>query len=108
MIHAMVNNHQDEHQSTVIESSGTVSDQTFCILIDLGSTNRFIFGAVLKRIKVKEVKQDEFRYIEIASGDKRKVGGKVIDYHINLGYFVMKENLYVMILGCYDIVINMD
>jgi hypothetical protein len=41
-------------------------------------------------------------------GAKHKVGGKVTDCNINLGDFVMKANLYVMILGSYDIVIGMD
>jgi hypothetical protein len=43
----------------------------------------------------------------MASGAKQKVGGKVMDCSINLGYFVMKV-IYVMILGSYDIVIGMD
>jgi hypothetical protein len=30
-IHAVVNNHQEEHQSTVLETSGTVADQTLSI-----------------------------------------------------------------------------
>jgi hypothetical protein len=33
-IHAAVNNRQAEHQSTVLETSGTIVDQTFSILID--------------------------------------------------------------------------
>jgi len=44
----------------------------------------------------------------MASGAKKKVGGKVTDCSINLGDFVMKTNLYVMILGFYDIVNGMD
>jgi hypothetical protein len=44
----------------------------------------------------------------MASGAKQKVGGKVTDYSINLGDFVMKVDLYVTILGSYDIVIGMD
>jgi hypothetical protein len=107
-IHAVVNNRQAEHQSTVLETSGTIADQTFSILIDLGATERFISSAALKIIKVKAVEQDEFRYIEMASGAKQKVGGKVMNCSLNLGYFVMKANLYVMILGSYDIVIGMD
>jgi hypothetical protein len=63
---------------------------------------------MLKRTKVKAVEQDEFIYVEMALGSKQKVGGKVMDCHINLGYFVTKENLYVTILGYYDIVISMD
>jgi hypothetical protein len=107
-IHAMVNNHQAEHQSTVLEMSGTIADQNYSILIDPGATERFISSAVLKRIKVKEVEQDEFKYVEMASGAKQKVGGKVTDCSLNLGDFVTKVDLYVTILGSYDIVIGMD
>jgi hypothetical protein len=44
----------------------------------------------------------------MASGAKQKVGGKVTGCSLNLGDFVMKANLYVMILGSYDVVIGMD
>jgi hypothetical protein len=37
-IHAMVNNHQEEHQSTILETLRTISDQTLSILIDPGAT----------------------------------------------------------------------
>ena len=47
-IHAVVNNRQTEHQSTVLETSGTVADQTLSILIDPDATESFISGAVLK------------------------------------------------------------
>ena len=59
-IHAAVNNRQEEHQSTVLEMSGTVADQTLSILIDPGATKSFTFGAKLKRIKVREIGHDEF------------------------------------------------
>jgi hypothetical protein len=72
-IHAVVNNRQAEHQSTVLETSGTIADQTFSILIDPGATERFISGAVLKIIKVKAVEQDEFSYVEMASGANRRL-----------------------------------
>jgi hypothetical protein len=55
-IHAVMNNRQPEHQLIVLETTSTVTDQTLSILIDLGATESFIFGGVLKRIKVKEVK----------------------------------------------------
>jgi hypothetical protein len=76
-IHAAVNNRQVEHQSTVLETTGTVADQTLSILIDPGATESFVSSAVLKRIKVKAVEQDEFSFVEMASGAKQKVGGKV-------------------------------
>jgi hypothetical protein len=63
---------------------------------------------VLKRIKVKAVEHDEFRFVEMASGAKHKVGGKVIGCTLNLGDFVTRANLYIMILGSYDVIIGMD
>jgi hypothetical protein len=44
----------------------------------------------------------------MASGAKQKVGGKVTGCALNLGDFVTRVNLYVTILGSYDIVIGMD
>jgi hypothetical protein len=44
----------------------------------------------------------------MASSAKQKVGGKFKDGNINLGDFITSVNLYVTILGSYDIVIRMD
>jgi hypothetical protein len=44
----------------------------------------------------------------MASGAKQKVGGKVMGCILNLGEFVTRANLYVTILGSYDVVIGMD
>jgi hypothetical protein len=107
-IHAVVNKCQAEHQFTVLETTGTIADQTLSILIDLGAIESFISGAALKRIKVKAVEQDKFSFIEMASRAKQKVGGKVTGCTLNLGEFVMRVNLYVTILGSYDVMIGMD
>jgi hypothetical protein len=57
---------------------------------------------------VKEVEDDEFRYVELPSRAKKKVGGKVSYCKINLGEFIASVKLFVTTLGCYDIVIRMD
>ena len=62
---------------------------------------------MLKRIKVKAVEHDDFSYVEMASGAKQKVGGKVTNYNLNFGEFIAKTDLYIMILGSYDVVIAM-
>jgi hypothetical protein len=99
----------------VLETLGIVTKHTLSILIDPGATKSFISGAALKRIKVKAVKHNEFKFVEMALGSKQKVGGKVIGCILNLGeffirtnLFVIRTNLYVTILGSYDVVINMD
>ena len=46
--------------------------------------------------------------MEMASGAKQKVRGKVMGCALNVGDFFMRVNLYIMILGSYDVVIGMD
>ena len=46
----------------------------------------------------KAVVQDEFSFMEMASGAKHKVGGKVMGCALNRGEFVTRFNLYVAIL----------
>jgi hypothetical protein len=108
LIHTVVNNRQAEHQSTMLETTGTITDHTLSVLIDPRSTESFISGAALKRIMVKEVDQNEFIFVEMVSRAKQKVGGKVTGYTLNLGEFVTTTNLYVTILRSYDVIIGMD
>jgi hypothetical protein len=44
----------------------------------------------------------------MASGAKQKVGWKARGCILKLGYFVTRANLYVTILGSYEIMIGMD
>jgi hypothetical protein len=106
--HTVVNNCQAEHHLNLLETSGTIANQTLSILIDPGATESFISGSTLKIIKVKEVKQDNFSFVELASGAKQKVGGKVTCCSLNLGYVFTRANMYVRILGSYDVMIDMD
>ena len=54
------------------------------------------------------VEHDEFIFVEMASRAKQKVGEKVMGCAVNLGEFVTRVNLYVTILGSYDVVIGVD
>jgi hypothetical protein len=107
-IHAVVNNCQTENQLTVLKRLGTVSDQTLGIWIDHVATESFIFGVAPKIIKVREVEQDEFIFVEMALGSKKKVGGKVTGCSLYLGEFVTSTNLYVTILGSSDVMNDID
>jgi hypothetical protein len=62
-IHGTMNNHQDEHRYTMIETSGMILDQQISILIDPIATESLISSGALKIIAVKEIEQDEFRYV---------------------------------------------
>jgi hypothetical protein len=92
----------------VLKTSGMITDKQFSVLINPGASKSFISSVALKKIKVKVVEQDEFRYVEMTSRAKKKVGGKFKDCNINLGDFITNVKLYVTTLGSYDTVIGMD
>jgi hypothetical protein len=71
-----------------------ISYQQFSILIDPGATKSFVSSVALKIIKVKVVKQDEFRDVEMAFGAKQKFGGKAKESNINLGEFFASVNIF--------------
>jgi hypothetical protein len=62
----------------------------------------------LHDVVLKAVVQDKFSFIERASEANQKDGGKVTGCALNQGEFVTRDNLYVTILGSYDVVIGMD
>jgi hypothetical protein len=92
----------------MLKTLGTIAKKTFIILIDPSATKIFIYGAMLKIIKVKKVEHDTFSYVEMASTPKQNIGGKVMGCSLKVGYFFTKANLYIMILESYDFMIGMD
>jgi hypothetical protein len=92
----------------VLETLGTVADQTLSIFIYPSDTESFISSGMLKRTKLKAVEHDYFSFAKMDSGAKQKVGRKVTGCILDLGEFVNRVNMYVTILVSYDVVIGMD
>jgi hypothetical protein len=69
-IYAVVNNRQAEHQSTVVESSGTLNHIKFKILFDSGATYSFISPSALEKSGLKAYEHDDFKQVEMALGGK--------------------------------------
>jgi hypothetical protein len=55
MIHATMNNLQEKHQSTMLETIGKITNLKFSILIDPRVTESFISHTKFKRLKVKDI-----------------------------------------------------
>jgi hypothetical protein len=81
-------------------------------VLDLNDSLRARFKGLMPQtlhdVVQETVVQDEFSFVEMASEAKQKVGGRVTGCALNLGEFVTRVNLYVTILGSYDVVIGMD
>jgi hypothetical protein len=107
-IHAAVNNRQDEHQSMVVESSGTLNHINVKILFDSGATNSFISPSALEKTGLAAYEHDDFKQVEMASGEKQAVGPSVDDYIVDLGVCTTRLKVYFTALEAYDLIIGMD
>jgi hypothetical protein len=71
-IYAMVNNHQEEHQSTVVESSGTLNYVNVKIIFDSGATYSLISPFSLENCGLATYEHNDFKQVEMVSGGKNK------------------------------------
>jgi hypothetical protein len=107
-IYAAFNNHQAEQQSTVVESSGTLNHVNVKILFDYGATDSFISPFALEKSGLASYEHDDFKQVEMASGEKQTVGPSVDNYLVDLGVCTTRLKVYVTALGTYDLIIGMD
>jgi hypothetical protein len=107
-IYAAVNNRQAEHQSTVVESSGTLNHINVKILFDSGVTDSFISPSALEKSGLAAYEHDDFKQVEMASGEKQEVGPSVDNCIVDLGVCTTRLKVYVTALGAYDLIIGMD
>jgi hypothetical protein len=107
-IYATVNNCQAEHQSTVVESSGTLNHINVKILFDSGATDSFISPSALEKSGLVAYENDDFKQVEMALGEKQVVGPCVDNCIVDLGVCTTRLKVYVTSLGAYDLIIGMD
>ena len=107
-IHALVNNNQAAHQSTVVESSGIINGVKLKILFDTSATDSFISSYALNKCGLAAHRQNDFRQVEMASGELQSVDLSVDQCKIDLRVCSTKLKVYVTTLGTYELVIGMD
>jgi predicted aspartyl protease len=107
-IYATVNNHQEEHQSTMVESSGMLNHVNVKILFDYGATDSFISPCALEKCGLEAYEHDDFKQVEMASGEKQAVGPSIDNCLVDLGVCTTRLKVYVTALGTYDLIIGMD
>jgi hypothetical protein len=107
-IYATVNNRQAKHQSTVVESSGTLNHINVKILFDSGVTDSFISPSALEKSGLAAYEHDDFKQVEMVSGEKQAVGPSVDNCIVDLGVCTTRLKVYVTTLGVYDLIIGMD
>jgi hypothetical protein len=107
-IYATVNNRQAKHQPTVVESSGMLNHINAKILFDSGATNSFISPSALEKSRLAAYEHDDFKQVEMASGEKQVVGPSVDNCIVDLGVCTTRLKVYITALTEYDLIIGMD
>jgi hypothetical protein len=107
-IHVAVNNRQAEHQSMVVESSGTLNLINVKILFESGETDSFISPSTLEKSRLAAYEHDDFKQVEMASREKQAVGPSVDNCIVDLGVCTTRLKVYITALGTYDLIIGMD
>ena len=77
-IYAALEDHQADHQSTVVEVAGKIVEKFVSILIEPGSTHIYIPPRVVEICAFNKVKHRKSRLVQLATRTKRKVS-EVVD-----------------------------
>jgi hypothetical protein len=84
-IYAAVNNRQAKHQSTMVESSGTLNHINVKILFYSGATDSFISPSALEKSGLATYEHDDFKHVKMASVEKQDIGPSVDNCIVDLG-----------------------
>ena len=72
-IYTALKDHQEDHQSSVVEVAGKIIEQSVSILIDPGSTHSYITPIVVEICALEKEKHSKSWLVQLATGTKRKV-----------------------------------
>ena len=92
----------------MVESSGTLNHINVKILFDSGAIDSFISPYALEKSGLVAYEHDDFKQVEMASGEKQAVGPSVDNCIVDLGVCTTRLKVYVTALGTYDLIIGMD
>jgi hypothetical protein len=72
-IYASLDNRKDDHQASVVEMEGMVSNQLISILIHHFSNLSYVALQTIEKYKLQQVKYAKSWLVQLATGTKRKV-----------------------------------
>ena len=107
-IYAALDNNQVDHQASVVEIDGMISNHIVSILVDPGSNLSYIGPKTVDKYKLQPHKQTKPWLVQLATGTKRKVVEAVPACQLMLGEFFTQATLDVLPLGSYDLFVGMD
>ena len=101
-IYAALEDHQVDHQSTVVEVAGNIVEQSISIFIDPDSTHSYITPRVAETCAINKVKHNKSWLVQLATGTKGKISEVVQKYPLVMNGLITCVDLNVLPLGsCY-------
>ena len=72
-IYAALEDHQEHHQSTMVEAAGNIIEQSVSFFIDPGSTHSYVTPRVVEICSFKNLKHRKSWLVQLATRTKRLV-----------------------------------
>ena len=107
-IYATLDNHQADHQSTIVEVGGKIVKKSISFFIDPWSTHNYVSPKVAKSCSLGKMKHNKAWLVQLATWTNRKVSEVVMDFPIDFNGLLIKTNLNVLPLTSYKALIGMD
>jgi hypothetical protein len=107
-IYASLDNRQDDHQALVVDMEGTIANHHVSILIDPGSNLSYDAPQNVEKCKLQQVKHVKSWLVQLVVGTKIKLIEVMPACQFVISGFPTQENLNILHLGSYDLLIGMD
>ena len=92
----------------MVEIEGMLKDKLISILIDLGSILSYVLPRNVELCKLQQNKFENSWLVQLATGTNWKVTSFVNKCEFNINGFKMQDDLHIIPLGYYDLLIGMD
>ena len=92
----------------MVEVEGTLKQIPISILIDPSTSLSYVSPRIVERCKLQKCKFQKSWLVQLATGTKRKVIDCVKGCEMNMNGLDTQENLNILPLGYYDLLIGMD
>jgi hypothetical protein len=106
--YASLDNQQANHQASVVEIEGMITNHLMSILINPGSNLSYIAPKAIDKCKLQPHKHTKPWMVQLATGTKRKVVEVILACQFTMDEFPTEATLNILPLGSYHLLIGMD
>jgi hypothetical protein len=107
-IYAALDTNQADHQASVMEIEGMISNHLVSVLIDPGSNLSYIAPKAVDKCKLQPHENAKPWLVQLATSTQKKVIDAIPTCQLMLGKFPTQATLNILPLGLYEILIGMD